>query len=159
MLNFLVPVRASAQCGLCDTTNVHKDTTNVLQIFLRLCASLEPFAIRVRKQSCRWLYRKNYDHDGRQLAKSRRKVIKKYFYDRDRTRTCNPQIRSLVPYPLGHTTLDRSHVILVCVTQVCCKQDCNVIRLLSGVMSALLQSSFVPIYCLILLKTGKHEQN
>ena len=24
--------------------------------------------------------------------------------DRDRTRTCNPQIRSLVPYPLGHTT-------------------------------------------------------
>ena len=25
-------------------------------------------------------------------------------HDRDRTRTCNPQIRSLVPYPLGHTT-------------------------------------------------------
>ena len=25
--------------------------------------------------------------------------------DRDRTRTCNPQIRSLVPYPLGHTVL------------------------------------------------------
>ena len=24
-------------------------------------------------------------------------------YDRDRTRTCNPQIRSLMPYPLGHT--------------------------------------------------------
>ena len=24
--------------------------------------------------------------------------------DRDRTRTCNPQIRSLMPYPLGHTT-------------------------------------------------------
>ena len=24
-------------------------------------------------------------------------------HDRDRTRTCNPQIRSLVPYPLGHT--------------------------------------------------------
>ena len=23
--------------------------------------------------------------------------------DRDRTRTCNPQIRSLMPYPLGHT--------------------------------------------------------
>ena len=23
--------------------------------------------------------------------------------DRDRTRTCNPQFRSLVPYPLGHT--------------------------------------------------------
>ena len=30
--------------------------------------------------------------------------IKKVFCDdRDRTRTCNPQIRSLMPYPLGHT--------------------------------------------------------
>ena len=26
----------------------------------------------------------------------------KYSIDLDRTRTCNPQIRSLVPYPLGH---------------------------------------------------------
>ena len=25
--------------------------------------------------------------------------------DRDRTRTCNPQLRKLMPYPLGHTTL------------------------------------------------------
>ena len=24
-------------------------------------------------------------------------------FNRDRTRTCNPQIRSLVPYPFGHT--------------------------------------------------------
>ena len=32
------------------------------------------------------------------------KMIKRFFFDRDRTRTCNPQIRSLVPYPLGHTT-------------------------------------------------------
>ena len=31
--------------------------------------------------------------------------------DRDRTRTCNPQIRSLVPYPLGHTTLDTETVL------------------------------------------------
>ncbi len=23
-------------------------------------------------------------------------------FDLDRTRTCNPQIRSLMPYPLGH---------------------------------------------------------
>ena len=30
---------------------------------------------------------------------------KKRNLDRDRTRTCNPQIRSLMPYPLGHTTL------------------------------------------------------
>ena len=30
------------------------------------------------------------------------------YFDRDRTRTCNPQIRSLVPYPLGHTVLDTS---------------------------------------------------
>ncbi len=27
------------------------------------------------------------------------------YFERDRTRTCNPQIRSLVPYPLGHTPL------------------------------------------------------
>ena len=26
--------------------------------------------------------------------------------DHDRTRTCNPQIRSLVPYPLGHMVLE-----------------------------------------------------
>ena len=26
--------------------------------------------------------------------------------DRDRTQTCNPQIRSLVPYPLGHMVVD-----------------------------------------------------
>ena len=35
--------------------------------------------------------------------------IKKKEFDRDRTRTCNPQIRSLVPYPLGHTTLHNVH--------------------------------------------------
>ena len=29
----------------------------------------------------------------------------KIYFERDRTRTCNPQIRSLVPYPLGHTPL------------------------------------------------------
>ena len=33
--------------------------------------------------------------------------------DRDRTRTCNPQIRSLVPYSLGHTTLLHSLQILL----------------------------------------------
>ena len=33
------------------------------------------------------------------------KKDKKSIFDRDRTRTCNPQIRSLMPYPLGHTTL------------------------------------------------------
>ena len=26
--------------------------------------------------------------------------------DRGRPRTCNPQIQSLVPYPLGHTVVD-----------------------------------------------------
>ena len=45
--------------------------------------------------------------------------------DRDRTRTCNPQIRSLVPYPLGHTTTDSRLVHLTCVYLLCCKQDCN----------------------------------
>ena len=32
------------------------------------------------------------------------KILVKYF-DRDRSRTCNPRIRSTVPYPLGHTIL------------------------------------------------------
>ena len=32
--------------------------------------------------------------------------IKTKILDRDRTRTCNPQIRSLMPYPLGHTATD-----------------------------------------------------
>ncbi len=27
-------------------------------------------------------------------------------YDHGRTRTCNPQIRSLMPYPLGHAAID-----------------------------------------------------
>ena len=42
------------------------------------------------------------------LAKFHLPFLSKYF-DRDRTRTCNPQIRSLVPYPLGqgHTVLCR----------------------------------------------------
>ena len=30
----------------------------------------------------------------------------KHHIDHDRTRTCNPQIRSLVPYPLGHMVVD-----------------------------------------------------
>ena len=29
----------------------------------------------------------------------------KNIFEHDRTRTCNPQIRSLVPYPLGHMVL------------------------------------------------------
>ena len=33
------------------------------------------------------------------------KFMTKDFIDRDRTRTCNPQIRSLMPYPLGHTAM------------------------------------------------------
>lgn len=31
--------------------------------------------------------------------------------DRDRTRTCNPRIRSPMPYPLGHTTGNRSEFL------------------------------------------------
>ena len=39
------------------------------------------------------------------------KKREKEIIDRDRTRTCNPQIRSLMPYPLGHTTLLTKEVI------------------------------------------------
>ena len=34
--------------------------------------------------------------------KTGKKKIMLWSTDRDRTRTCNPQIRSLMPYPLGH---------------------------------------------------------
>ena len=37
------------------------------------------------------------------LEEKKMVLIFKKFIDRGRTRTCNPQIRSLVPYPLGHT--------------------------------------------------------
>ena len=41
--------------------------------------------------------------DGGQSAAQRITNKKGAYSERDRTRTCNPQIRSLVPYPLGHT--------------------------------------------------------
>ena len=44
---------------------------------------------------------------GRTASQDDWKNIKKII-DRDRTRTCNPQIRSLMPYPLGHTATDES---------------------------------------------------
>ena len=56
-------------------------------------------------------------------------------FDRDRTRTCNPQIRSLVPYPLGHTTSDSeirepdSRVFCVLQTRL---QACVVYTLLTA---------------------------
>ena len=33
--------------------------------------------------------------------------------ERDRIRTCNPQIRSLMPYPLGHTPCSSKDDLLV----------------------------------------------
>ena len=55
---------------------------------LRMIAISKPhFEIRVAMKGC---YVKKFH-------------LKKCYFDRDRTRTCNPQIRSLVPYPLGHT--------------------------------------------------------
>ncbi len=39
--------------------------------------------------------------------------IKKKFNDHGRTRTCNPQIRSLMPYPLGHAASDISYLIII----------------------------------------------
>ena len=37
------------------------------------------------------------------IMKNQNRKLQKKVDDRGRTRTCNPQIRSLVPYPLGHT--------------------------------------------------------
>ena len=38
------------------------------------------------------------------METKKEKKVKYYTkdFDLDRTRTCNPQIRSLMPYPLGH---------------------------------------------------------
>ena len=40
-----------------------------------------------------------HDYTNLRIIAKNQKIID----DRDRTRTCNPQIRSLMPYPLGHT--------------------------------------------------------
>ena len=50
---------------------------------------------RWRQKDCLLLKKREKEHmDWPGLRK---------WFERDRTRTCNPQIRSLVPYPLGHT--------------------------------------------------------
>ena len=36
------------------------------------------------------------------LTKAHNYLTEEKIFDPDRTRTCNPQIRSLMPYPLGH---------------------------------------------------------
>merc|ERR1711867_140456 len=47
--------------------------------------------------------------------------------DRDRTRTCNPQIRSLVPYPLGHMVLvlaaTKFDWVCKCIFHACVQSD------------------------------------
>ena len=48
--------------------------------------------------------------------------------DRDRTRTCNPQIRSLVPYPLGHTVLVRIECHQWCLLLLPSTPCCNNLR-------------------------------
>ena len=52
--------------------------------------------------------------------------VKKKLVERDRTRTCNPQIRSLVPYPLGHTPCtDKSALQGINTAIRCCKLGCK----------------------------------
>lgn len=41
-------------------------------------------------------------------------LVKPRRLDRDRTRTCNPQIRSLMPSPLGHTATGFGYVCTIC---------------------------------------------
>ncbi len=48
---------------------------------------------------CLWLYEDQINHTN--VASS----LNAQLPDRDRTRTCNPRIRSPMPYPLGHTTV------------------------------------------------------
>ena len=47
--------------------------------------------------------RGNFKNSSQGSCLSRGAYSSKKVFDRGRTRTCNPQIRSLVPYPLGHT--------------------------------------------------------
>ena len=54
--------------------------------------------------------------------------VKKHFCsDHDRTRTCNPQIRSLVPYPLGHMVLvlaaTKFDWVCKCIFHACVQSD------------------------------------
>ena len=58
----------------------------------------------------------------------RRDVSLKIFWiDHDRTRTCNPQIRSLVPYPLGHMVLvlaaTKFDWVCKCIFHACVQSD------------------------------------
>ena len=53
------------------------------------------------------------------------KNISKILIERDRTRTCNPQIRSLVPYPLGHTPSYKFCVKFQNITSDCFNLNCN----------------------------------
>ena len=49
-------------------------------------------------------------------------------FNRDRTRTCNPQIRSLVPYPFGHTApcvLCTSILFYLCQNIICVAMICQ----------------------------------
>ena len=46
--------------------------------------------------------------------------------DRDRTRTCNPQFRSLVPYPLGHTVSYQLNVPHLHIGNTSSKWGCNI---------------------------------
>ena len=48
--------------------------------------------------------------------------------DRDRTRTCNPQIRSLVPYPLGHTVSVSIECLQWCLVLLPSTPCCNNLR-------------------------------
>ena len=58
------------------------------------------------------------------ISNAYKKVI-----DRDRTRTCNPQIRSLVPYPLGHTVSYWWAVPLLYIGKTSSKYGCNPMRI------------------------------
>ena len=49
---------------------------------------------------CRFESHRGYIYFKSRLSWTRKNI--KELFERDRTRTCNPQIRSLVPYPLGH---------------------------------------------------------
>ena len=58
-----------------------------------------------RVRICRVLFKNQHLNKKKHRHLINHEVCMVKYFDRDRTRTCNPRIRSTVPYPLGHTTL------------------------------------------------------
>ena len=83
------------------------------------------------------------------------KSYQKILNDRDRTRTCNPQIRSLVPYPLGHTAGDTEILLALLVVVWYNNLGCNITIL----MNVFLRSIPVLASAVHILKLERYRED